>query len=181
MRQAGLFIRLVNNLNDWQGKLFSTFIYVIVFVLVYEVVMRYIWGSPTIWAHEFSQFFYAAHFMMAGPFALRWGAHVNIELLYNRFPLRTRAIVDLFTWTLFYLLMGVMLYHGWQIAWHSVRAMETSESVWGPPVWPVMLTVPLASALMLLQGTTKTIKDAYTAITGRELIVDEISTKVTAS
>ncbi|HOO63951.1 MAG TPA: hypothetical protein PK364_08515, partial [Synergistaceae bacterium] len=47
---------------------------------------------------------------------------------------------------------------------------EASDSTWGPEVWPIKLTIPLAAFLMLLQGMTKTIKDAFMAITGRELI-----------
>lgn len=176
MRQVEFFIRFVDNLNDWQGKIFSSFIYAMILILLYEVVMRYVFNKPTIWAHETSCFFYAAHFMLGGAFALRWGSHVNVEVLYNRFPLRTRAIVDLFTWMLFYIFCGVLLWQGVGIAWDSVRVLEYSDSTWGPPIWPVKLTIPLAAALILLQGLTKTIKDAYTAITGRELSA-EIGTK----
>jgi TRAP-type mannitol/chloroaromatic compound transport system permease small subunit len=180
MRQAAFFIRLVDNINDWLGQIILFFVYVMMFVLVYEVVMRYVFGRPTVWAHELSLFFFGPHFMLAGAYAFRWRGHVNIEVFYDRFPLRTRAIVDLFVWTLFYIFMAVMLYHGGQRAWHSVMVMETSGSAWDPPIWPVMLTIPLSVALMLLQGLTKTIKDAYTAVTGRELIA-EVGPKVTTS
>lgn len=180
MRQVEFYIKFVDNLNDCVGKIFSFLVYLMMFTLLYEVIMRYAFNKPTIWAHETSEFFYAAHFLVGGAFALRWGAHINIEVLYRRWSLRTRAIVDLITWTLFYIFCGVLLWQGIGIAWDSVIVLEYSDSAWGPPIWPVKLAIPLAAALVLLQGLTKTIKDAYTAITGRELIAD-IGTKVADS
>jgi len=171
MRLFISFIRFVDSLNDRVGKVFSFFIYAMVLILVYEVVMRYVFNSPTIWAHETSEFFYGAHFIVGGAFALRWGAHVNIDVIHRYFPLRTRAIVDLFTWLVFYIFCGVLLWHAVGMATESVKVMEYTDSVWGPPLWPVLLTIPLAAALILLQALTKTIKDTYTAITGREFTV----------
>ncbi len=168
MRYVSSYIRFIDSLNNWVGRLFSVLVYPMMFLLVYEVVMRYVFNRPTFWVHETTEFLYAAHFIMGGAYALRWSAHVNIELLYNRFPLRTRAIVDLLTWIAFYAFLITLLWHGGRMALTSVRVLEYSGSPWGPPVWPVKLTVPAAAALMLLQGSTKTIKDAYTAITGRE-------------
>jgi TRAP-type mannitol/chloroaromatic compound transport system permease small subunit len=46
---------------------------------------------------------------------------------------------------------------------------EYTDSTWGPPVWPVKWTIPIAAFLMLLQGMTKTLKDACLAVTGREI------------
>jgi TRAP-type mannitol/chloroaromatic compound transport system permease small subunit len=172
MRFLISYIRFVDCLNDRVGKVFSFFIYAITLILVYEVVMRYAFNSPTIWAHETSEFFYAAHFLIGGAFALRWGAHVNIDAIYKYFPPRRRAIVDLFTWLVFYLFCGVLLWRAMAIAIDSVKIMEHTESVWAPPFWPVKLTIPLAAVLLILGGLTKTIKDSYTAITGRDLIVE---------
>ena len=50
MRQVKFFIRLVGNLNDLTGKIVAMCIIPMVFVLAYEVFMRYVPGNPTIWA-----------------------------------------------------------------------------------------------------------------------------------
>jgi len=172
MRFLISYIRFVDCLNDRVGKVFSFLIYGMTLILVYEVVMRYAFNNPTIWAHETSEFFYAAHFLIGGAFAIRWRAHVNIEVIYKYFPPRTRAIVDLFTWLVFYLFCGVLLWHAMAIAMDSVKVVQRTGSVWNPPYWPLMLIIPLATILLLLGGLTKTIKDSYTAITGRELTVE---------
>jgi len=143
-------------------------------VLVWEVLMRYGFNAPTLWAHETSQFFFGAHFILGGAYALRWRSHVNIDILLTRLSPRVAAIVDLFTWLLFYLFCGFMLWRGWEAACLSIARWEHTESPWGPPLWPLRLTIPLAAALVLLQGLTKTTKDFYTAITGRRLVTEVI-------
>jgi len=164
------FIRFVDKMNDRMGKIVGFFVYPIMLILVYEVVMRYLFNSPTIWAHETSCMFYGAHFVLGGAYALRHDAFVNVEVLYMRFSKRTKAIIDLFTWTLFYLYVGALLWKSIPWAWESLSVLEYSESPWGPPIWPVKLTIPVGAFLMLLQGMTKTIRDTFIAFTGDEIL-----------
>ena len=121
-------------------------------VLVYEVVMRYGFNSPTIWAHETSCMLYGAHFILGGAYALRHNAFVNVEVFYIKFPKRVKAIVDLFTWTMFYAFVGVMLWKSLPWAWESLKVNEFSDSTWGPLLWPIKWTIPIAAVFMLLQG-----------------------------
>ena len=166
------FINFTDTLNDWVGKIFGLLVYPTMLVLVYEVVMRYGFNRPTSWAHEPSCMLYGAHFILGGAYAVRWGAFVNVDALYQYFPPRVKAVVDLFTWTLFYAFVGTMLWLSIPWAWESLRVMEYSNSTWGPYVWQIKLLIPVSAFLVLLQGMTKTIKDLHLALTGRELIVD---------
>ena len=159
------FIQFVDAMVDRIGKIASFLIYPTMLVLVYEVVMRYYFTRPTIWAHETSCMLYGVHFVIGGAYALQKGAFVSVEAFYMRFSRRTQAILDLCTF------VGVLLWKSLPWAWESFKVSEFSDSTWGPYVWPVKMTIPFASFLMLLQGMTKTIKDAYLAVTGRELVV----------
>jgi len=172
MRRLKLFIIAVDNLNNWAGSIVCLFILPMMLVLVFEVFMRYGLNAPTYWAHETSQYFFGAHFILGGAFALRWGSHVNVEILYGYLSTRKKAILDLFTWLLFYLFCGFMLWRGWEAAWLSVTRWEHTYSFWAPPLWPLRLTIPLAAALILIQGLTKTANDIYTAVTGKQLVVE---------
>jgi len=165
------FVRCVDAAIDFIGKTTSFLIYPTMLVLVYEVVMRYYFTRPTIWAHETSCMLYGAHFVIGGAYALQRGAFVNVEVLYIRLSKRGRAVLDLITWTMFYVFVGTLLWKSIPWAWESFSVREFSDSTWGPYVWPIKMTIPFASLLMLLQGMTKTIKDAYLAVTGRELVV----------
>ncbi len=172
------FIRFVDKMNDRMGKIVGLLIYPIMLVLVYEVTMRYVFNKPTIWAHETSCMLYGAHFVLGGAYALQHGAFVNVEVFYIRFSKRTRAIIDLVSWTMFYVFVGALLLKSVPWALESLSVNEFSDSTWGPYVWPSKLTIPFAALFMLLQGMTKTIKDVVLAVTGNELVtvVDTEST-----
>jgi TRAP-type mannitol/chloroaromatic compound transport system permease small subunit len=109
---------------------------------------------------------------VGGVYALRWNAHVRVEIIYDRFSPRTKAIVDLVVWLFFYLFCLTLLVKGFGFGWSATTIMEHSPSIWGPPIWPVKIFIPVAAFLLLLQGLTKTIKDISTAITGRDLFSD---------
>lgn len=174
MRRLKLFVITVDNLNDKVGRIVCLMIFPMMLVLVWEVFMRYGLNAPTIWAHETSQYFFGAHFILGGAYALRWGSHVNVEILYGFFSPRKQAFVDLFTWLLFYLFCSFMLLRGWEAAWLSITRWEHTYSFWAPPLWPLKLTIPIAAILLLLQGLAKTANDIYTAVTGEKLVAKTI-------
>jgi TRAP-type mannitol/chloroaromatic compound transport system permease small subunit len=174
MRYFKFIVTLINNVNDWVGKIVSMLIFPMIFILLWEVIMRYVFNRPTIWAHELGAMLYAVSFLLGGAYALRWGAHVNVEIIYNRFSNRVRAVIDLVSWLFFYLFCGALLLESMVFAWRAVLRMELSETVWAPPIWPIKLCVPLGASLILLQGILKTIGDFITALTGRDLL-SEIS------
>ena len=45
------------------------------------------------------------------------------------------------------------------MAWSSLEGLEHSFSVWGPPVYPVKLTIPIGVFLLLIQGITKSVSN----------------------
>ncbi len=175
------YVRCVDRMNEFMGRMVSYLVYPMVLMLVWEVGMRYIFNRPTIWAHELSAFLYAVVFLLGGSYALRWNSHISVEILYVRLSPRTRAVLDLCTWTLFYLFVGLLLWEGLPFAMKSVRRFELAGSVWDPPIWPVKLCIPLGALLMLLQGTTKTLRDLHMVFTGRELASDRENEKGASS
>ncbi|HSA77683.1 MAG TPA: TRAP transporter small permease subunit [Nitrospirota bacterium] len=156
----------VERLTDRIGKMFSFLIYPMMFVLLHEVVLRYAFNRPTIWASELSALFYGVYFLIGGVYALRRRAHINVEIFYARLSERGKAIVDLVTWNLFYFFAFVLFWQGVGFAWNSIATLEVSNTIWGPPIWPVKIFVPFSAALLILLGFSKTIDDVITVITG---------------
>lgn len=173
----GRFIGFIDNLSDRVGGIFSFVVYGLIGVLVFEVVMRYVFDAPTVWAHEGSGFLFGAYFMFAGAYALRHGAHIKVDIFYKRFPLHMRSRLDLFTWMLFYIFCIALLWYGGRAAWSSVAVWEHSATMWGPPIWPIKLVLPIAVALMAVQGVTKTINDFYIVMKGNPVKAAEETDK----
>lgn len=162
------FLKFIDRMNELIGKAISYLILVLVGVIVYEIVARYFFNSPTIWAHEISQMVYGAYVILLGGYLQQRNGHVNVDILYLRFKPRTRAIIDLFTWLLFFAFCGVILVKGGEMAWDSFLYRETDSTVFAPPIYPLKMLIPLGGLLLLLQGLVKYIGDIKVAITGKE-------------
>lgn len=163
-----MFFKVIDRANELIGKAVSFLVLVFVGVILYEIFVRYLLNRPTIWAHEVSQMAYGAYVILLGGYLQQRKGHVNVELLTERFSPRTRAIINCFTWILFFLFCGVLLVKGWEMAWDSFLYRETESTVFAPPIYPIKMMIPLGALLLLLQGLIKYIGDLRLAITGKE-------------
>ena len=161
------FLKVIDRISEQSGKAVSFLVIFLVFVILYEIFVRYLFNSPTIWAHEIAQMVYGAYVILLGAYVLQRRGHVNVDILYNRFRPRTRAIIDLFTWLLFFYFCGLLLLKGGEMAWDSLKVLETEPTSFAPPVYPIKMMIPLGALLILLQGLAKFIRDLTLAITGR--------------
>jgi len=161
---------LIDSISEWSGKIIRWLIFPMMLVVVLGTVLRYGFNSPTVWAQETSQMLFGAFFLLGGACALRYREHVNMDIVYSRFPPRIRAIVDVFTAVLFFLVCGSLLWKGGEMAWFSVLKLEYSTSPWHQPLYPLRLVLPIAAFLILLQGLAKFIRDLNVAIVGGKTV-----------
>ncbi len=164
--------RLVNGidaLSKGTGRVVSYLIPIMMLILLYEVVLRYVFNEPTRWVHELTLYMFGSYFMLLGGYALYSRSHIVMDLLYSRWSPRTQAIVDVFTYLLFFFFIGSLFWLSGDWAIAAVLRLEHSRSAWGPPVWPFKLILPLSAFLLLLAGVAKFIRDLNMAISGKEL------------
>lgn len=152
-------LRFVYRLIDRIGMIASLIVFVLIAILLYGVIMRYAVGLPSIWVSELSGLLYACYFLIGGAYALIHNEHVNVNIFRARLSPRRQAMLDLFTWLWFYLMMGVLFWLGIKYAYASVIRLERSSTAWGVYVWPVKLMLPISALLMLLGGAIKTVSD----------------------
>ena len=97
MQAARVFVRAVSAVNEWVGSAFSLLILPLIFLVVFEVVMRYGLQSPTIWGTETITFVFAAYILLGGGYTLLHASHVNMDVVHGRLSRRSRAILDVLT------------------------------------------------------------------------------------
>jgi len=168
MQILKLFITIVDMVNKWVARIVSWAIILIIGSTFYEVIMRYVFDSPTEWSFEFNYLLHGSYFLLMGAFTFGVRGHVNVDIFYSRFSPRGKAIADLFTAPVFFFFITMMLIFGGEFAIQSIAFRERLSSAWAPPIYPVKLVIPVAAGLLILQGAAKFIRDLYTAITGRE-------------
>jgi TRAP-type mannitol/chloroaromatic compound transport system permease small subunit len=154
---AGMFMlaRTVTRVNQFIGKWISLGVLLIFVLLLADVVMRYLVGSPTIWTAELATLVFGVYAIIGGGYLLAERGHVNVDIFYGRLSQKRRALVDILTWPLFLLFVGVLLWQGWDIAAEAINDMERSNSVWKAPLWPTKTLIPVAAVLLLLQGLVR--------------------------
>jgi TRAP-type mannitol/chloroaromatic compound transport system permease small subunit len=144
----------VDKVSTFVGHAFSFFIVALTLHVTWEVFRRYALNSPRPWAFDVMIYFYGTLFMMAGAYTLAKNGHVRGDVLYGFFRPRTQAAIDLALYLVFFL-PGVfaLTYAGYFYAAESWRINEHSTITYeGPPLYPFKMVIPLAGAIVLLQG-----------------------------
>lgn len=162
------FLHGIDAINERTGKALSILVLCLTGILCWEVILRYAFNSPTIWAHEVSCHIFAVYSVLGGGYVLYVNAHVRSDVVYARFSRRGRAILDLVTFPLFFMLLGIIFLEGAKMAQLSIAVREVTVSFLHSPVYPVKIFIPIAAFLMLLQGLAHFIRAIGIAIKGRE-------------
>jgi TRAP-type mannitol/chloroaromatic compound transport system permease small subunit len=160
------FVRAIDAVNVGVGHFIAYWSVIAVFVYYYEVIARYVFNSPTNWAHQSMFLMFGMQYLLAGGYALRVDAHVRVDVLYGMLPRRLQAIADIITSVAFFIFTGVLFWTGLVFAQRAIRAMEVSFTEWAIQYWPVKSMIAVGAFLLLIQGISKLTKDVY-VLTGR--------------
>ena len=156
------FNRYVGKLNQFAGTFVAYWSAIAVIVYYYEVIARYVFNSPTNWAHESMFLMFGAQYLIAGGFCLRENAHVRVDVFYMHFSKRTKAMVDLATSIFFFIFIGALMTSGWTFFMDSYQVREVSFTEWGIQYYPVKFCIALGACLLLLQGIARVLNDINT-------------------
>jgi TRAP-type mannitol/chloroaromatic compound transport system permease small subunit len=150
----------VDKVSTWTGQLFAWLIVSLTLLITWEVFSRYALGHPHSWAFDAMIMMYGTLFMMAGAYTLSKNGHVRGDVLYGFFPPRLQAGLDLTLYIVFFIPGVIALcWAGYVYAGESWRINEhsniTSE---GPPIYPFKTIIPIAGAILLIQGLVEIVR-----------------------
>lgn len=149
----------IDRLNERVGRIVTFFVLVMVGIIVYEVICRYLFNRPTMWVHEASELIFGAYFLLGGGYTLLRKQHVNVDILVGNLKGKNRLLMELFASFLIFVFSGLLLWKGAEMAWDSLKILEYSQTIWGPPIYPVKLTIPIGALLLLLQGIAQLLRN----------------------
>lgn len=138
-------------------------IFVMMGVLLLGSISRSIFDVHFIWIVEMAQMTMAAYYILGGAYSVQLDSHVRMDLLYGRWSLRTRAIVDAVTGLLLIFYIIILLYGGISSTRYAIEYNQTNYSAWAPPMAPIKIVMTLGIAMMLLQVIATLFKDLETA------------------
>lgn len=151
------------------GKAAAWLIVPMMFALVYEVVARFAFNRPTIWAYDATYMLYAAMFMLGAAYALGRDAHVRADFLFNVLSPRTQGMIDaLFILCLFFPAMYLFTMVTWDyaaVSWRRGERLPSSPLM--PIIYPLKTVMPVTGALLLIQGFSELLKSGFAIATNR--------------
>jgi TRAP-type mannitol/chloroaromatic compound transport system permease small subunit len=158
----------VDRISTLVGKAAAWLIIALMLLVCAEVFKRYMLNMPTAWIFDVSNMLYGTLFMLAGAYTLAQDGHVRGDFLYSSMRPRTQATLDLVLYVVFFLPgITALLYAGYDYAAISWRIGEHSNvTADGPPIYHFKTIIPIAGALILLQGLAEIVRCVVCLRTG---------------
>lgn len=162
------FLYTVDEISTWVGKAAAWLIIALMGMVCIEVFKRYIMNMPTAWIFDASNMLYGSLFMLCGAYTLAQNAHVRGDFLYSSMRPRTQASLDIVLYVVFFLPgIAALVYAGYDYAAISWRIAEHSNvTADGPPVYHFKTVIPIAGALVMLQGIAEIVRCVVCLKTG---------------
>ena len=149
----------VDRLSTFVGKACAWTVVGLTALITWEVFSRYVLNSPHAWVLDAQIMLYGTLFMSAGAYTLSKNGHVRGDVLYGFFEPRTQATIDLILYIPFFLPGIVALtWAGWSFAQESLAIREQTFNADPLPVYPFKFVIPIAGAVLLLQGVVEIVR-----------------------
>lgn len=159
IKAAKIYVRYMDATSRVVGKVVMFLIFGMIAILLYETVSRTIFNRPHIWSVESAQFVMAAYYLLGGGFSMLIGSHVRMDLLYDRWSVKKKAVVDVITFFIILLYLVVLIYGGFQGILYALKYKQVTYSAWAPQVAPIKIIMQIGIVMMLLQVIAEFIKD----------------------
>lgn len=153
-------ISIIDGLSKFLAAVGRLAIAILVIAMLYEVLARYVFNAPTLWAFDISYMLNGSIFILGAAFALQQDAHVRIDFLSQRLPVRVQQLQN---GALYILVMapifGMFAYIS---GGKALKAFLTGElesvSPWAPVVWPFYSVIALGLLALSLQFLAEGLK-----------------------
>lgn len=150
----------IDTFSTKQGEFTSMLIIPLLAVILFEVLMRYGFNSPTVWAFELTGFLYGMHYMFGISYTDVRKGHVKVDIFTSLASKKGQAMWSILTNLIFFMPVFIcMSIFSGKYAWESFQGLEKNSTSWGPAIWPIKIVMALCFLFLLLQGIANLIHD----------------------
>jgi len=145
------FVQGVGNLSRLFAILATLLVIAAMLVVCQMIFMRYVFRLPTIWQTDFVVFSATAAVFLGAPYVLMTGGHVGVDVIELMVKERTRARMRIVSSLLGLIFCIIMLIATW-VQFHDAWSGNWKHSsMWAPPLWVPLATLPVGFGLLCLQ------------------------------
>ncbi len=159
------FANGIDKFSTKTGEITSLLVFPLLFVVIYEVFMRYALNAPTIWGFEMTAFLYGMHYMFGLAYTDVQKGHVRVDIFTSRLTPKSQAIVNIITLLVMFIPVFICLVI-WTstFAYSSAVEVERNSTSWAPVIFPYKIIMALTLFFTLLQGLSNLAREILTLI-----------------
>lgn len=152
-------VKKIERVTGDVGTLASFLLIPLILATTYEVVARYAFEAPTIWAYEVGYVITGSHFLLGMAYTLQKGEFIRIDIFSQSMSAKTRAVIDLVAYSV---VLPLMIWISYGLFAHLLtgfmRGERSGQSAMNLPVWPFRVVFMVAFVLLALQVFAEIIK-----------------------
>ena len=160
-------LKVVDRINRFAVYILSVLVLIVMITGVYEVSMRYLFNRPTSWVWEMNGLLLSVMVSLGGGYVLLRNSHVRVDIVYQMFSTRTKAIIDVATSVFTFSFLGVLLWQSVIMAYQSVQYLEHSQTAFRPPIYPFKIILCIGIVMFLLQVIADVVRNLGIAVKGK--------------
>lgn len=157
------FVHFIDKLNEKVGIFAALLVIPLMLIVIYEVIVRHIFNSPTIWTYDTLWMIYSMNFLFGGAFTLLRKGHIRIDIIHDTLSDRNKLITDTVIYALIFFMPCAILTwvsggYAWE-AWATQENLSTTNFVF--PAAPVKTCMPIGFGLLALQSVAEVIRNIH--------------------
>jgi C4-dicarboxylate transporter DctM subunit len=154
--------RAIDFITDLAGAISGWSVFIVGFLILYEVFMRAVFHAPTIWVTDTSTYVLGWFCFMTAAYAMKAGSHIEVDILTHALLPRSKEILRLANLMLVMLYVMIFAYFGWQMVYESFDRQQLTPNLLHFPVWIVQVGLGLGMSIFALQVLRLAVKTLAT-------------------
>jgi TRAP-type mannitol/chloroaromatic compound transport system permease small subunit len=120
----------------------------------YDAIMRYFFSTGSIALQEMEWHLFSMVFLFGIAYGLKEDGHVRVDVLYDRFSARNKAIVNIAGTVLFLLPLSVLIIEGsvWYVQEASYSGEVSGDPGGLPHRWLIKLVIPASFVFLVISA-----------------------------
>jgi TRAP-type mannitol/chloroaromatic compound transport system permease small subunit len=143
--------RIIGRVSEAALAISGVTIAVIGLVVTYAALRRYVFHNPEPYSYDVSTMLSVFSAALAIPGVQFLRKNIRLDFVAGRLPLKVQKAVLGIGYPLMGLSYAVVLtWQTWKVGWYSLEVGEVAQSIWGEPLWPIKLVIPIGLGLLCL-------------------------------
>lgn len=144
----------IENLSEKIGKSVSWLTFVLVLLVCFDVVSRYLFKSSSVAVQELEWHLFAVIFLLGAAYTFKHDEHVRVDLIYSRLSHKSQSLINILGTIIFLIPFCLMIIYASQtFVISSFNMGETSPDPGGLPARYILKAIlPISFLLILFQS-----------------------------